>query len=1425
MRINRYLQEDLLNIPSKQMLTKFGDCGTDTVELHVFGGKTLISSNYQIEYRATDNYDHVKEPHIILDPHNDVRRMGWAGGKFRIQYNFHRDLLGQAGDRQVLFVSEISPSRTEVRCRTISTDDIFLNDLQVFGHQKPVEPECLQDVLLNFGDNKTYTAINWENDTEKGLVLKLSEPLPKDIKLKDKFWICVEMAAPVQYRIQLIGSLASLVGEAIPGPNFELQIKNNVAPTDFESWDTILGSNKSNRQKLMNQFVSGSGTQAYLNIDYRQYRNFVHFSSAKERLENFRFKMKLLEAYSSSLVTLNNISAVSQSTFSNANVLEYERKIEEIKNGFDGYEHYLYYKSSSYVSSSVGAFQPTTWPKTNKAEPYVQATVNSAAATAWFASQSNVALDYDVVVNEHNLERTIPFHIREDNDNSNYLLFTNMVGHHFDQVYNYLSCSMQIHDRDNPLYEGLSKDLVYNVLASFGWESYQGFHFQDLWEYALGTDSAGNYGQASDDNTLYLPPYCTASLAVGTHSVEYQYASLQQKSGSMSREELSRETWKRMLNNLPYLLKTKGSERGIKALITTYGLPPTLLRIYEYGGPKKLRTTDSYLKYDKFGYSLEFDGVDDHLKIPWGALSTEHPNATTVRAPDAIEFRFNTWMNNRAQTLMEINNASMAGQFMTIDMDPHPSASNTTSKYYKAARLVCRYNASPDVAASSSYLPFYDNDWWNVMVCRKTASYGSAQTFGFYVAKSADHSNTRITHTSSTDFTVSTEAGGWNIGVGYITLGSGSHTTVYTGIGTPSENHYSGSMQEFRTWMLPEGDQVALDEWNQLRPFHNHTRDPLQIEGYGATGSYDQLITRYSLGADLNRWSGSWAPTTTLISGSQPSNWRRANPWNSSVLSNTNATASGFSGDLIDDWPTEEERFYTAMPDLIGTRELSDKTRIEDSTLLGNLSADRKVERSTYDKAQLDSNRLGVYFSPTYEIDIDIARELGGASFDNYVGNPLDMRDDEYKRLRILRNHYWYKHQNPYNFFEYLKILRHLDHTLFKQIEMLIPARCNAQVGLLVKPNMLERPKVKAMFANRDYEDISGTIDTSFYHVKGNTTTLGGPAHQWFDPKTNKWTTGSAQAGTNAVQAHTGFQTIKSESVTSVTNKSEGALVAKIDTRTHYGHDLEDDGARYIWRYLHHWQKTGSWYATEDAFFQMEGAAYENAGAFFRNSETNLSDAQIDGYFAFEHLTNIQSSHPIINRNQAIKIGGSLTLAQDMAKNIVPRYNGHKDSAQLGGLSGIIRTRDNFSDFGNFKNYHTARISRKFLKPVYWYFAPKQNLGMSASAGGHPKPTVSMSGWSPDEFEKGFYRSGIRPVSRSYIPADSQDYRPTGINNLYHGGCKLVGSDFNMPVLATVDGGPVVEITDTNPNTLSIRTRTADGGDLAAEGRTMTRAI
>ena len=1447
-RITRYKPQDSKNILGKKIYTNFGKHATDNVEMHIYGGETLLDSEYQEKY-LVQYYDNVSTPHISLDLHRGIRAFGYTKGDYNVKFNFFRNILGEEGVEQ-LFISEISPSRKEVRVKSLDTNASFLSDIKEFAQKKtegggkkgsyesristdnePRLSHCLDDLLLNFGSDKQALVINWIWDGEEGdgIIFKLYEALPKDILPKDNLWVVKEMIDSIGQNIKLIPIEEMASGTKTLLPNFELNTPLKVGESGWQSWNDILGSNKNNKQSLMNKFISQSATQTENNVDYRHYKNFVHFSSAVERLENFKYKMRLLEQYSSSLAVLNAMPT--PTTFGNTNIAEYEDKVEAVKNGFDGYERFLYYESSSYVSESVGEFYPKTWPKTDTSKPYTNATVDSTEATAWFASQSNVALDWDTVKNEHNLENTIPFHIREDEANSNYLLFTNMVGQHYDEVWGYLSQSLQIHKRDNPLYEGLSKDLVYNVLASLGWESYQGFHFQDLWEYALGLDSDGAYGVASSSfglgaSSAFIPGPSGAISG----SIKNTYASLQQMSGSMTREEMSRETWKRMLNNLPYLLKTKGSERGIKALVATYGLPPTLLRVFEYGGPQKLKSEDSYVKYDKFTYSLEFTG-SQHVEAQWQKAPASPMDGAVNRVPDAVEVRFNTWT--------PASYSIITWPKMHVGIEPHPSSSNKASGYYNFGRVTANFFndgvAGDSIATMSTYFPFYDNDWWNIQVSRTTASYNSGQQhFHVAIAKAADHANNRITHTGSMFVSASEDgANQWNKG----------QRILFGGVHDPSHpeaaySNFSGSMQEVRFWHFPYADQVALDYWNDLKPFHNHTRDALQIQSYGATGSYGQLTARYSLGADLNRFSQSdasgWGVQANsgkaIISSSAPSAPRLSNPYAGfygvATDLTTNMTASGFEMDIENDWPHEEERFYTAMPDLVGTREYTDKTRIESSVLTGRLDSRRKNERSQFDSAPLDSNRLGVYFAPHFEIDLDIAREIAGAKFSNYVGNPLDYRDDEYKRLRILRHHYWYKHINPYSFHDYIKILRHLDYTLFSQIEHILPARANAQVGLLVKPNLLERPKVKALDSSKDELHYEGEIDTSFYDITATTTLLGGPRHQWKNPENGVWSTGSDQAGTQAINAHTGIW--PSGSKYGSTDQSEGELVVVIDSRiTPGGHDL-DNGSRYIWRYMHQWKSnhtsgqgtnnhtSGSGFFNTYAFIQQGGASYENAYEFFTDHGDQSTPASQQNGWNVLHLMDSQSAQATISPHSSFK------HRYDYALNLVPRTAA--SPMAMPSFQYAVQ-RDNFADFGNIKNYHNQRLSRIYKKEKFYYFSPKNNMNNSGSTGGNPTSAVSMSGWSPAELANGWYRSGLRPVSRSYEAAEVNDYKPAGFRKLFYEGCKLVGSDFNMPVLETVDGGPVVEVTDTNPNAIIISDRNSRDGDLRATGQTMQRSV
>jgi hypothetical protein len=88
------------------------------------------------------------------------------------------------------------------------------------------------------------------------------------------------------------------------------------------------------------------------------------------------------------------------------------------------------------------------------------------------------------------------------------------------------------------------------MLESMGWDNKRAYDSQYLWEYALGLNKDG--------------------------SDKYD----------RSLKDANEEIWRRILNNLPYLLKHKGTKRSLKAILATYGIPQSLLTIMEFGGPK-----------------------------------------------------------------------------------------------------------------------------------------------------------------------------------------------------------------------------------------------------------------------------------------------------------------------------------------------------------------------------------------------------------------------------------------------------------------------------------------------------------------------------------------------------------------------------------------------------------------------------------------------------------------------------------------------------------------------------------------------------------------------------------------------------------------------------------------------------------------------
>ena len=98
---------------------------------------------------------------------------------------------------------------------------------------------------------------------------------------------------------------------------------------------------------------------------------------------------------------------------------------------------------------------------------------------------------------------------------------------------------------------GLSRDLIYHVGRSFGFYLNDGKDLVSLPEYIIGAQITGS------DST-----YSVSSVT--------------------PEKDISREIWKRILNNMPFFLKTRGTIRSMKGLINCYGIPSSI-EVLKYG--------------------------------------------------------------------------------------------------------------------------------------------------------------------------------------------------------------------------------------------------------------------------------------------------------------------------------------------------------------------------------------------------------------------------------------------------------------------------------------------------------------------------------------------------------------------------------------------------------------------------------------------------------------------------------------------------------------------------------------------------------------------------------------------------------------------------------------------------------------------------
>ena len=650
------ITSDIVNTNAEVVIGNKFDPATDYVEGHVY----TLTGEY-LQGFITPNSS-TGEGKLYLDLDKDVEEFRILSTDFKIQYNvFRSEVTG------TLRVLEVSPNRLEIKVESVqdaSLDNLLRYTTGVY----------YENLKLNLGQNQTIAVLNVKQDSEGNFYFKLQNTLPANFGFLRSFTVVSEVTEPVTYQVNTLYTPDTYTPPTLSPANFDIEVNEEASrPTEYLSIEDLLNFPVDSTYNKLTSELGKNGVE--ISIDYSDFSNFVNYSSAKERLINFKYKLDLLYSYEAELTATGALTGAT--TSNTVTTTRLENLIKGILSKFDGYERFLYFENHE-----------DAWPKTTTVAPFKPQESNTVDSVNWYNAKLEEAELYDEL-NTSSLFGTVPEYMRDDQANAPYALFLSMIGQHFDNIWIYAKGVSDKYNTDNRLNVGISKDLIGEVLKGLGVKLYtSNFSATNLASAFLGEW----YDQGEEDINTFV-------TAVDTPTPD---------------EDILAETYKRIYHNLPYLIKTKGTERGLRALINCFGIPDSSLRIRIFGG---IETEETFPFFANQIGSGEKVRTDNSGTIPTGDTLS---SLATIRQLDSkytqdlhiVEVGFSTTYN--------VNDYIQANIDTTFDIDQYiGDPRDTNASRYRALDLISKEVlagiSNYDVVDFFRLIKFFDNQLFKMV--------------------------------------------------------------------------------------------------------------------------------------------------------------------------------------------------------------------------------------------------------------------------------------------------------------------------------------------------------------------------------------------------------------------------------------------------------------------------------------------------------------------------------------------------------------------------------------------------------------------------------------------------------------------------------------------------------------------------------------
>tara|TARA_B100001094_G_scaffold301706_1_gene328250 strand:- start:1214 stop:6169 length:4956 start_codon:yes stop_codon:yes gene_type:complete len=656
---------------------------------------------------------------------------------------------------------------------------------------------------------------------------------------------------------------------------------------------------------------------------------------------------------------------------------------------------------------------------------------SSAEWTSWYNGMYDSASAFDTD-NIHSLENNLPTYIQESNNYGELKTFLSLQGEQYDLIKNHVDSLGTLHDRGYKKTNSPPENTYPILLNNIGWEAINPFS-----------------GSLTDTLGSYL-------------------------NNITSIDDIKNNTWRKTLNNLLYIYKSKGTKNSVRGLLNVYGYPPDVLQFQEFGGTTGdiIQNSPGFIKD-----SEPTTGIDTNLNLITGSVQFTSKKQKLYRYSignnsdrilnldwwmdsanaNTIEFVYKHKKTTNTQTILK---SSGSGTENLWDLRLIPSSDGASSSFefrLNDSQIADTAITNRAFSMSLAYNDMTDGQLWNVMVQRMTGSTSGTGTIEYRLHSSLQDNQKIVTYNYITMSVSGGLEGGTNLsGKGFFAnqnfQSSGSRhylssSNLFVGETT------SGSLAEIKTW------STSLSR----SKFRLHTLNKFSAVGNTIDSHKNELIYRFKLNENYSSASVSASSQTIRIADASSTTTFLDYSFEKSGLLFNTSSVYGF--DYIDS-------VKISIKDNSLKENINNIITNPTYTAVNNLSPNKSAVKSLTNEFEekpivKTSDKLELYSSPSDFVNNFILDNMDTFNFENYYGNPKLYYSQSYDEFDTLRKEFYTAYNIEVDTNKFIRAHEDmLNQSIVQGIKQLVPVRTtfsdkNANFGIEIKPTILEKQKIK----------------------------------------------------------------------------------------------------------------------------------------------------------------------------------------------------------------------------------------------------------------------------------------------------------------------------------------------------------------------------